>query len=63
VDGDVTLRVVDDGIGMQDPKNVRRGMGLQTMYRRATLIGGNLQIERGKMGGTEISCRIRSEQT
>ena len=62
VDSEVTLRVADDGVGIQDPKNVRLGMGLQTMYCRATLIGGKLQIERRGMGGTEVICRIHLEQ-
>jgi PAS domain S-box-containing protein len=61
-DREIRLRVADDGIGIQDQKNGKRGMGLQTMYSRASLIGGSLQIERKESGGTEVVCRMRLKQ-
>lgn len=54
---EVILRVHDDGIGIQ--KNQRpNGVGLHIMAYRARALGGELEIERGKDGGTRLLCRI-----
>lgn len=54
----VTLRVCDDGKGMQ-PEDDTTGMGLFTMRRRAEIIGADFDLK-GRLGdGTEIVCRLR----
>ena len=51
------LRIEDDGVGISDSAlTSRRGMGLQTMSYRADLIGGQLNVQRGREKGTVITC-------
>lgn len=54
VDGDVTIAIDDDGIGM--PKDSRREhhYGLAIMQERAHGVGGELQILPSAMGGTRV---------
>jgi signal transduction histidine kinase len=52
----LTLRILDDGIGM--PAFVSTGSGLGIMRYRARLSGGELQIEQPKGGGTMVTCTI-----
>lgn len=57
-EGNLSLRVSDDGVGF-DPKNVRgNGMGLETMQYRASIIGGVLEIQPNTPTGTVVSCTI-----
>ena len=50
------LSVIDDGVGFQsEPKNAR-GLGLPIMKHRARSIGGRLEIESPKKGGTRVAC-------
>lgn len=57
--GLVTLQVSDDGAGIKEPNG--QGLGLKIMRYRARLIGGNLNVERGDVGGTVITCSIIRE--
>jgi PAS domain S-box-containing protein len=50
------LRVLDDGLGIPQGGARRDGMGLKSMYYRARMIGGLLQISAPADGGTEVSC-------
>ncbi|MFK7848822.1 MAG: two-component regulator propeller domain-containing protein [Rhodothermales bacterium] len=55
-----TITIMDNGIGF-DPDNLenKNGEGLKTMDYRATEVGGNLQIKRGKAGGTVVQLDIK----
>ena len=53
----MTLRVLDDGVGISG--FIATGTGLGIMRYRARLSGGELRIEQLKGGGTIISCTIR----
>lgn len=57
--GVVTLRIRDDGIGIAN--DAREGLGLRIMRNRASVIGATLTIERGKRGGTVVTCTLPTE--
>jgi signal transduction histidine kinase len=52
----ITLKVLDDGIGIGDKRSGGPGMGLRIMAYRASLIGASLQISSGHERGTLVSC-------
>lgn len=54
---EIRLVVKDDGRGIP-AKLKKTGMGLDNMHARATLIGGNLEIRRRKLGGTAVTCCV-----
>jgi two-component system sensor histidine kinase UhpB len=54
--GDVVLRVRDDGPGL--PEQVAEGGGLAGMRERAMLIGGELTIDSPPGGGVEVRLRL-----
>src|SRR6266576_5289760 len=57
------LSVTDDGVGFQsEPKNAR-GLGLPIMKHRARSIGGRLEIESPKKGGTRVACYMPRQHT
>ena len=56
--GDVLLEVDDDGVGF-DPAAVTLGSGVHGMRERAAVLGGDLEIERGALGGTRIRFLLR----
>ncbi len=51
----VSIMVEDDGVGFPRVLPERRGMGLQIMQYRASLIGANISIRRGPAGGTTVT--------
>ena len=53
------LTIEDRGRGMPDP--LRPGTGLAAMRERAELIGGTLEVARGKESGTRIALRVPRE--
>ncbi len=56
--GEVTLRVEDDGRGIQ-PSDVRAdALGIVGMRERATRLHGELQVSSGPQGGTSVVVRI-----
>jgi len=57
-DHSVTLSVQDDGCGLPENFDQKRGMGLNTMKHRASVIGAALSITRGEEGGTVVSCSL-----
>jgi signal transduction histidine kinase len=60
----LTLRVLDDGVGISESGANGTGMGLALMRYRARLNGGELTIEQPPGGGTLISCTAkRNPQT
>jgi PAS domain S-box-containing protein len=59
---EIVLEVLDNGIGIDETYSriaeakKDHGMGMRTMQYRAGIIGGTLQIERRKSGGTSVRC-------
>ena len=51
--GQSALRIVDDGLGIDQAK-ASDGMGLRIMRYRASSIGGRLSVARGTDGGTLV---------
>jgi signal transduction histidine kinase len=51
-----TLSIQDDGCGLSRTPAQSDGMGLSVMKYRSRLIGGDLEIDQPKMGGTIIRC-------
>ena len=54
----MVLRVIDDGIGIPDQPGFKHGLGLHIMNYRAQLLGGHLEINSPKEGGTCVSCYL-----
>jgi PAS domain S-box-containing protein len=52
------LRVIDDGIGVSDEPKLSKGLGFHIMNYRAQVLGGRLEIDCPKGGGTCISCYL-----
>jgi two-component system sensor kinase FixL len=59
----ITVSVRDDGIGFPEVLPEKKGIGLQTMRYRATLIGATLSILRLPTGGTRVDCALRDVDT
>jgi signal transduction histidine kinase len=56
---DLTLRVSDDGIGIEDrARAVHAGFGLPAMRSRARALGGQLTARRRPAGGTDIEVSV-----
>jgi signal transduction histidine kinase len=53
----MTLRILDDGVGM--PVFSATGTGLNIMRYRARLCGGELQIDQPRGGGTMVTCTVK----
>ena len=54
----MVLRVTDDGVGFSDEANLKQGLGYHIMNYRAQVIGGRLEIDSPKRGGTCVSCYL-----
>jgi PAS domain S-box-containing protein len=55
---EMVLRVTDDGVGVPNERELRRGLGLHIMNYRAQLMGARLEIDSPKRGGTCVSCYL-----
>jgi len=67
IDGQVRLRVRDDGAGF-DPASIperaepgRAGLGIFGMRERATLLRGTLEIHSAPLKGTEVVAQLPLE--
>ncbi len=60
IDGELSLRVVDDGVGPPD-ESTPRGKGLENMAARAAGLGGDLRIAAAPGGGTALEWRVPKE--
>jgi len=58
----VTIKVLDDGIGIAQASQRGPGLGLRIMEHRCALLGGTFSALLRDSGGTEISCRIHLAQ-
>jgi signal transduction histidine kinase len=54
----IVLSVTDNGAGFRNVQNRVPGMGFHIMKYRARAIGGRLEIERPKKGGTRVACYL-----
>ena len=54
----IVLSVTDDGVGFQNKPKLKEGLGFQIMNHRAGAIGGRLEIECPKKGGTQVACYL-----
>ena len=52
----MVMHVSDDGIGFPAEPDLKRGLGFHIMKYRAQSIGGRLEIDSRKRGGTCVSC-------
>jgi PAS domain S-box-containing protein len=55
---EMVLRVIDDGVGFPKDLKPQQGLGYHIMKYRAQLMGGRLEIESPKTGGTRVSCYL-----
>jgi signal transduction histidine kinase len=55
----LVLSVTDDGVGIAEVPGAAEGLGLQTMRYRANVIGAELQLRKGGLGGTVMRCSIK----
>jgi PAS domain S-box-containing protein len=54
----MAMRVTDDGVGFPAEPKLKQGLGFHIMKYRAQLIGGRLEIDSPKRGGTCVSCYL-----
>jgi PAS domain S-box-containing protein len=57
----VELTVSDNGRGLPRHFEKGQGMGLKIMDYRASMIGAELQVRRGKIDGTWLTCTLRRQ--
>jgi len=55
-DGQLTLRMEDDGRGIDEAAVA--GLGLLGMHERASMLGGEVRVARGPRGGTVVTTRV-----
>jgi signal transduction histidine kinase len=55
---EITLSIVDDGVGFPDESLDSKGLGLRLMRHGAALIGGTFNIQRNDQRGTIATCRV-----
>ncbi len=54
----MALRVIDDGVGCSNRGKLNQGLGFHIMNYRAQLLGGRLEVNSPKRGGTCVSCYL-----
>jgi signal transduction histidine kinase len=55
---ELTLSIIDDGIGFPDRLSHPQGLGLRLMRHGAGLIGGSFEIKRNRGKGTIATCNL-----
>lgn len=55
-DGGIRLIVADNGVGIPDDMELKRGMGLRIMQYRAGAIGASFSVYRNDTRGTTVCC-------
>jgi signal transduction histidine kinase len=55
---EVTLAIIDDGIGFSDELARAEGLGLRLMRYGAALIGATVNVRRNDRGGTIAMCKL-----
>jgi len=56
--GEITLTITDDGVGLPAHHENMRGLGLRIMRYRAQTIGGTLDVRNGPTGGVTVTCSV-----
>jgi len=56
--GLITLTIADDGSGLPDGLDQKKGLGLSIMRHRARMIGADLAIQNNPKGGTSVICQL-----
>jgi signal transduction histidine kinase len=59
VDGEIVVSVSDNGVGM--PARPRAGVGMVSMWERAAVVGGRLDVEPTPGGGTTVVATLPLE--
>jgi signal transduction histidine kinase len=54
----MVMRVIDDGVGFPAEPKLKHGLGFHIMKYRAQMIGGRLEIDSPKRGGTCVACYL-----
>lgn len=57
-DGELTLRISDDGTGLPAKIVPERGLGLRIMASRAKMIGAAFSVTNNDNGGVTVICRL-----
>lgn len=57
-DGELELKIIDDGVGIADLDESQAGIGIKSMIYRSDIIGGTLRVESVDEGGTMIACNL-----
>ena len=57
-DGNCTLRIENDGLGLPDDGGLRPGLGISIMKYRARKIRGDLAFERLDTRGSAVVCTL-----
>jgi PAS domain S-box-containing protein len=57
-----TLKVANDGKDFPKTRAGKKGIGLKIMKYRAQMIGGMLDIGRGRKGGTVVTCAFPNDR-
>ena len=57
-DSELTLAIMDDGVGFPNNFSDSKGLGLRLMRHGAALIGGTFHIRRNGQRGTIATCRV-----
>src|SRR6266498_4306538 len=57
-DSELTLAIMDDGVGFPNNSSDSKGLGLRLMRHGAALIGGAFNIRRNGQRGTIATCKV-----
>jgi signal transduction histidine kinase len=57
-DSELTLAIMDDGVGFPNNSSDSKGLGLRLMRHGAALIGGTFHIRRNGQRGTIATCKV-----
>jgi signal transduction histidine kinase len=56
---ELTLAIIDDGVGFPDKVSDSKGLGVRLMRHGAALIGAVLSVQRNGASGTAATCKVR----
>jgi signal transduction histidine kinase len=57
-DSELTLAIIDDGVGFPNNPLDSKGLGLRLMHHGAALIGGKFNVRRNDQRGTIATCKV-----